>query len=722
MQITELLDRLDGVRKSGDNFVARCPAHDDRNPSLSISEAADGKILLCCHAGCDFASIIKALGLTQADLRPSFGRRPEAVPRPQAAVPATRPAQGPGFDSADSALAACRVPAGYRRVALYDYTSEGEPFAAVARYESATDKTFRQVHVRDGRWYPGGPDSAWPLFHPEPSPDGPVFVCEGEFACLAAVGLGLDAVTSAGGSNAPAKSDWSALACRDIVILPDNDAPGRKYAQTVRDILTRLSPPASVSIVELDGLPPSGDIVQWLEARRSAGATDEALLAELLERAGKSAAPAFFYDRDRRDFLLQNSRGIWLRLAESPFKKELAIRGFSSTKAASDPVSPADAEMIRIRDQHDVAYAGPLAGHQSGFYEMCGDRILVTSSPTIIAASPGEWPTLNTMLNGMLDHTPAQLQFLYGWLKVAYESLAQATFRPGQALALCGPRNCGKSLFQLLLTTILGGRVGKPYQFLIGQTSFNGDCFEAEHLEIADEPGASTDIRSRRNFGAMLKQLTATDFHRCHQKFRQAITLKPFWRISISVNDEPENLMICPPIDSSLEDKLIMLKCISKPMPMPTGTNAERKAFMQKLLSELPAFLHHLTQWQIPQELKSERYGIGHYQHPDLLRELAAMSPEFRLLQMIDRCLFPAIPTLVKQHAQWTGTAEDLEVILTNDPDLSYEARRLFSWNLACATYLGRLATQVPERVQKHRTNSSRKWIITAPPPDPDSG
>jgi len=721
LTLDNLLDKLNDVRQSGDGHIACCPAHADSTPSLSIHQSEDGRILLHCFAGCDFTAICDALQITPSDLRPDSGRGPGATPpRPQAPKP--RPPQGPGFDTAEAALAACRVPSGYRRVALYEYNRDGQPFGCVARYENDRDKTFRQVHYRDGRWYPGGPDSAWPLFHPDPSQDGPVFVCEGEFACLAAVGLGLDAVTSAGGSNAPAKSDWSPLAGRDVVILPDNDAPGLKYAQTVRDILTRFSPPASVSIIELDGLPPSGDIVQWLEARRSAGAADENLLTELLEHAVKSATPAFFYDRDRRDFLLQNSRGIWLRLAESPFKKELAVRGYSSTKSASEPVSPADAEMIRIRDRYDVAFAGALAGHKSGFYEMSGDRILVTTSPTIIPAHPGEWQTLNAMLNGMLDHTAEQLPFLYGWLKIAYESLAQGSFRPGQALALCGPRNCGKSLFQTLLTAILGGRVGKPYSWLVGNTDFNGDLFEAEHLEVADEPGASTDIRSRRNFGAMLKQICSTDSHRCHAKYRQAITLKPFWRISISVNDEPENLLVMPPIDESLEDKIIMLKCVSKPMPMPTATTADRTSFMRRLTGELPAFLHHLSQWVIPAELSSERFGIGHYQHPDLLRELAALSPEFRLLQMIDRALFIEISDLVKAHDQWQGTAEDLEILLTNDTTLGYEARRLFSWNNACATYLGRLSTQAPERVQKHRTNTSRRWIITAPPPDPDSG
>jgi putative DNA primase/helicase len=51
---------LDG-RKVGDSWMARCPAHDDRKPSLSIRDADDGKILFHCHAGCGQDRVIAAL-------------------------------------------------------------------------------------------------------------------------------------------------------------------------------------------------------------------------------------------------------------------------------------------------------------------------------------------------------------------------------------------------------------------------------------------------------------------------------------------------------------------------------------------------------------------------------------------------------------------------------------------------------------------------------------
>ena len=68
MQIGDFLNRLDGVKSQTNGWIARCPAHDDRNASLSVNEGGDGRILLHCHAGCDPESVAGARGLALSDL------------------------------------------------------------------------------------------------------------------------------------------------------------------------------------------------------------------------------------------------------------------------------------------------------------------------------------------------------------------------------------------------------------------------------------------------------------------------------------------------------------------------------------------------------------------------------------------------------------------------------------------------------------------------------
>ena len=57
----ETIAKALGGRKAGGAWMARCPAHDDRDPSLSIQDADDGKVLVRCHAGCDQARVIAKL-------------------------------------------------------------------------------------------------------------------------------------------------------------------------------------------------------------------------------------------------------------------------------------------------------------------------------------------------------------------------------------------------------------------------------------------------------------------------------------------------------------------------------------------------------------------------------------------------------------------------------------------------------------------------------------
>lgn len=70
-----LLSRLDGVRKSGRGYMARCPAHEDRSPSLAITPCDDGRILIHCFAGCEAGDVLTAVGMELGDLFPE--RLPE---------------------------------------------------------------------------------------------------------------------------------------------------------------------------------------------------------------------------------------------------------------------------------------------------------------------------------------------------------------------------------------------------------------------------------------------------------------------------------------------------------------------------------------------------------------------------------------------------------------------------------------------------------------------
>ena len=80
MSVDGLLARLVAVRRTGaDRWIARCPAHTDKRPSLAVRELDDGRVLAHCHAGCSIDEVVAAVGLGLEDLYPPTPRAPHAV-------------------------------------------------------------------------------------------------------------------------------------------------------------------------------------------------------------------------------------------------------------------------------------------------------------------------------------------------------------------------------------------------------------------------------------------------------------------------------------------------------------------------------------------------------------------------------------------------------------------------------------------------------------------
>ena len=224
-----------------------CPgpshANGDRNPSLGVTEK-DGKVLVCCYGGCEQPAVIVAL--QDRDLWPRKEAR-QAHPRQEPT----------------------------RIVATYDYRdANGGLNFQVVRLEP---KDFRQRRpTKQGGWEWKAGDRSL-LYHlPEllaASETEIVYVPEGEKDADRLRALGLIATTSAGGAGkwSDANSQW--LDSRRVVLLADNDAAGEKDIARKLDSLRLVA--AQVVRLELEGLPPGGDVSDWLDG----GGTPEQLQA-----------------------------------------------------------------------------------------------------------------------------------------------------------------------------------------------------------------------------------------------------------------------------------------------------------------------------------------------------------------------------------------------------------------------------------------------------------
>jgi hypothetical protein len=255
----DVLARLEGVKpQPGGGWTALCPAHEDRRASLSVGVGDGGKILLRCHAGCKVEAVVAALGLTMTDLYPD-----------------DQPA-----------------PASRRIAATYDYTDEsGELLYQAVRY---VPKDFRQRRP-DGKggwtWSLKGVRRVLyrlPDVVAAPA-DQAVFVVEGEKDADRLAEENMLATTCAMGAGKWRPEYNEALAGRRVVVLPDNDEAGRAHAAQVSQSL--LGTAASVKVVELPGLPPRGDVTDWLENGGTASRLWELIEATQALEAGKPPAP-----------------------------------------------------------------------------------------------------------------------------------------------------------------------------------------------------------------------------------------------------------------------------------------------------------------------------------------------------------------------------------------------------------------------------------------------
>ncbi len=273
-----LLDRLEGVRPAGKGrWSAKCPGHEDRRNSLSVARGDDGRCLIHCHAGCGTAAILDACGVSQAELFPANPNRnprrrydrpgvknPPRRSRPdRARKPKPKPTHGParrcettpGEMTPEPLIRQLTTRMG-QPSAVWEYLDyQWEVCGYVLRWD-------RPDGTKDIRPISRGPDDLWrikampegrPLYRlpflRELAHKKTIFITEGEKAADALLSIGNEATTSSGGAKAATRTNWTPLAGRSVIIWPDNDPSGFTYADTVAEILTHLTPPATVRIL-----------------------------------------------------------------------------------------------------------------------------------------------------------------------------------------------------------------------------------------------------------------------------------------------------------------------------------------------------------------------------------------------------------------------------------------------------------------------------------------
>ena len=207
--IRKIIEGLEACKQTGtDSYIAKCPCHADKKPSLSIT-AKEDKILLHCFAGCKTEDIVNKLGLNMQDL---FQEKKE-----------------------ESKI--------LKIVAEYVYRDENNnPLYKVVRFYP---KSFTQAKYVNGEWVFKMNDVRYVLYNLQNVMNSDViYFVEGEKDADNLNKIGLVATTTIGGAsgfNKHKEEYIKFLENKKVYIIPDNDITGNKYAQNVYKALKGIS-------------------------------------------------------------------------------------------------------------------------------------------------------------------------------------------------------------------------------------------------------------------------------------------------------------------------------------------------------------------------------------------------------------------------------------------------------------------------------------------------
>lgn len=415
--------------------------------------------------------------------------------------------------------------------------------------------------------------------------------------------------------------------------------------------------------------------------------------------------PELYFDPGA-GYLFRMPNGRFVKLDQKDVQRHLQASGESLPESIGG-LTAFESLLVMTQRERAVDFAGPLAGHRVGELSHGSRRVLVTSECDAWTAkrSPGKLVHWQKFLDELLGEE--QSDWFLDWLAVAFRSLLSGSFQPGQMVVLAGPVQCGKSFLQWLVTQVLGGRSSNPYLYMTGGTTFNAHVAEAEHLAIEDQH-AATDVRSRRKFGSSVKEFTVNTELCVHPKGRQALNLPTFRRLTLSVNDEPENLLILPPMDASVSDKLALLRCQMAEL------SDDRAENVRRFTAELPAVRAMLMRRQVPAARRDKRFGVVAYHNPELMESVSTLEPHARLLAIMDDVLWRNTGIA---NEIWTGTTEEMERTLRQS-EFGFAVEKLLHFSTACGVYLDRLARKHPDRITSVKKRGRTHWRVSRPRDD----
>lgn len=352
-------------------------------------------------------------------------------------------------------------------------------------------------------------------------------------------------------------------------------------------------------------------------------------------------------------------------------------QGLSRAKGESNTPSEVENALLHIQQAKVLDGAVPIVYDKREIINLGGQQFLNTARVKVMEPDTSfgpnqKWgdgfPYIAGWLGGFFSPRK-QLVYFLSWFKLAYEGARNGDLRRGHAVFMVGDTERGKTLINAFWMPMVMGGGADAGKYLVQGDQFNRNLLEVGHWYI-DDSLASADRVQHQKFSERIKALIANPMIPYRPMYVDTQMIPFNGRVLITLNGDPESLLMIPDLDRNIDDKLCVFRLNTDKKWQFKGKEHTEGS----LRNETPAFLNWLINWNPPESIygNSFRFGMRNYIDPHVRTEATVNSFDSDILGVL-QILWDTDDewSRLKDHGEpWVGTAAELTQIIASHSNL----------------------------------------------------
>lgn len=346
------------------------------------------------------------------------------------------------------------------------------------------------------------------------------------------------------------------------------------------------------------------------------------------DKIGAAVAKVWY---DGKNYFRKSTYGVWEPHSKEDFAAHLKVRhGIECQRNKKDTASELDMTLVYVHENRRVTGLIPQVYNPEDLIYFNNKRFLNCAAVTCMQPVDieQEWGAMFPWLAQFIDtcfepglvpcvargRAPMDAKTIFlTWWKRFYCSALAGRLLKGQALFLAGTVGIGKTLLSAKIVAGSMGGAADASHFLNSDTNFNKELLEVGLWNV-DDAVASQDPQAHLKFTEMVKRAVANPYFTFRALYKDGTRVEWHGRVLVTLNDDASSIRILPNLDSSIEDKIIVLKLAEAKREFPGWAEMD-----DIISSELPYLLRWLVDWKPPEEMMgNKRFGMHSYIHEAL--------------------------------------------------------------------------------------------------------